>query len=295
MDKNFVFDPNCPVPRFIAAADSAMNHLKDHFSDEHPVAMFFFGQKFAKDNLPYEYHRCAAFGDDNFLITTISECFNMQPTAYKIITRAWYHHFLSVTKANDPDMAIRDARRAILRLIGKTEGGTPRTPEDDARDIIDQIAREHPERSDRINVLTAKAKQYRRAGLKDMQQHMDEEVARLQSAIAGFDEMLRVRQLRKQEALELQRLEHDYDSMGRRVRNYRAMIDRLTSEMEALQQEQRDLQQRNPQFDPHSAAKKKRQQLAERKRERAAHKKKGKESLPDTTRSCSPMLSKKGA
>lgn len=295
MDKNFVFDPNCPVPRFIAAADSAMNHLKDHFSDEHPVAMCFFGQKFAKDNLPYEYHRCAAFGDDNFLITTISECFNMQPTAYKIITRAWYHHFLSVTKANDPDMAIRDARRAILRLIGKTEGGTPRTPEDDARDIIDQIAREHPERSDRINVLTAKSKQYRRAGLKDMQQHMDEEVARLQSAIAGFDEMLRVRQLRKQEALELQRLEHDYDSMGRRIKNYRAMIDRLTAEMEALQQEQRDLQQRNPQFDPHSAAKKKRQQLAERKRERAAHKKKGKESLPDTTRSCSPMLSKKGA
>lgn len=312
MDQKFIPDPACPVPTFIAAADKALDYLKDHFSAEQPAAMCFFGQKFIKDNQPYEYHRCAAFGDDEFVVTTMSECFSMQPQAYKLITRAWYHHFLNVTKANDPDMAIREARRAILRLMNKNERGEERTVADEAADLFRTVERDTPALDAQINVLRSKAKIFRRQGLHQMQLLIEQRIAELtDQLIAERDEVdrlelqtdtrhqnaieaLRVRRQRQEETALDHRLQHDYDSINRRVRSYRTMIDRLTAEMEQLQEEQRQMQQQHPQFDPHSAAKRKRQQLAERKRERAAHKKKGKEQVQDNVGSCSPLLRKIG-
>ena len=288
METKLIKDIDCPLPAYIAAADRAMEHLKSDFDYDHPVGMCFFGARFAHNNMPYEYHRVAAWGDEEQLIIAIRECFNMQPKAYRTFTRAWFNHFLDHTK-DDPDPKTRDARRAILRYLNRTESGEQRTNEDEGRYLIDQIAREHPERTDRINILLAKAKVHRRSGLNDLRLMLENEAARLSEEVtneeqllsqrqANAREALRVRQQRQQEAQELQRLEHDYDSMGRRIKNYRAMIARLTAEMEQLQQEQNQMEQRNPQFDVHSAAKRKRQQLAERKRERAALKKKGKET-----------------
>ena len=312
MDQKFIPDPSCPVPTFIAAADKALDHLKDHFALDHPAAMCFFGQKFIKDNQPYEYHRCAAFGDDEFVVTTMSECFSMQPQAYKLITRAWYHHFLSVTKANDPDMAIREARRAILRLMNKNERGEERTVDDEAADLFRLVERDTPALDAQINVLRSKAKIFRRQGLHQMQLLIEQRIAALTDQLiqerddadrlelqsdqrrANALEALRVRRQRQEETALDHRLQHDYDSMTRRVRSYRTMIDRLTREMEALQEEQRQMQQQHPQFDPHSAAKQKLRQMAERKRERAAHKKKGKEQMQDNIGSCSQMLRKIG-
>lgn len=287
--------------------------LMEKADKEDDMGVAFFCHSFLKDGKPFDFFRWDAFGSKEKLICRMTDSFAHDRDAYHVITKAWIRHYMLTYSHDCPDLMKRDLRVMLIRVFGDENARKLVRPSDDATVIIRNLEVVYPDRQKRAEEFTNRVKQYRSKGLKDIAALLHQEATRLKASVAEEEqkatdmrndanrriqmanEAARVRQLRKQEAIELQRLEHDYDSMGRRVRNYRAMIDRLTAEMEALQQEQRDLQQRNPQFDPHSAAKKKRQQLAERKRERAAHKKKGKESLPDTTRSCSPMLSKKGA
>lgn len=302
------------LPAYIQEADSAVARLQAMGSTDDVAGLCIFRSRLPKQGTPDRlvYDRTAAWGTEKNIVESLIISMKDKPVILKIITTAWSTYMLENITPRDSDPSRQDLRRSLLAYLNQSPDHDPATSKEDAEKIFRLVRAKITERAAQITAYEKYIKEYRKAGLRDIAMLMHQEVTRLRNEITAdesraeaerlesnrlrqqMQEVGRVRQQKIAEQQELLRLEHDYDSMGRRIRNYRAMIDRLTSEMEALQQEQRDLQQRNPQFDPNSAAKKKRQQLAERKRERAARKKKGKESLPDTTRSCSPMLRRQG-
>lgn len=300
-------------PKYIKACDEAMDRLKDMGTNEEIAGLCFFHNKFLAENEPKVlfYSRSAAWGNQGNIVESMLDNMRREPAILKMVTSAFSTYMLETIKPDESSVVRQDFRRALLAFLNKEPDKDPSTSKDDAERIFRLIRAKLPERTSQITALEKYIKDYRRAGLKDIAMYMHQEITRLRNEITAdetriekerqdanrlrqqMQEVGRVRQKWIAERHELLQLEHDYDSLGRRVRNYRTMIDRLTTEMEALQQEQRDLQRNNPQFDPNSAAKKKRQQLAERKRERAARKKKGKEGeTVNITRSCSQMLRK---
>lgn len=299
-----VKDKNATPPAYIQAADAAMNQLKALGTDDEVTGICFFHNTYTKDADPrtFDYYRAAAWGKESQCVNAIVNNMENQPVLVKIIARAFATYIFKTVKPDSTDVNLQELRKSLLAYLGEKPDQNPATAEEDAERIFRLVRVKVPERQSQITAYEKYIKDYRKAGLRDIALCIHREISRLRDEITADEtraenerqnanrlrqqmkEVSRVRQQYITERQEQLRLEHDYDSLVRRVRNYRTMIDRLQSEMDALLQQQRDLQQQHPQFDPNSAAKRKRQQLAERKRERAAHKKKGKESLPDTTR-----------
>lgn len=300
-------------PKYIKACDEAMEQLKNMGTNDEIAGMCFFHNKFLAPTEPkvLYYSRAAAWGNQGNIVESMLDNMRREPAILKIITTAFSTYMLETIRPDESSVVRQDFRRALLAFLNKAPDKDPATAQEDAERIFRLVRAKVPERTSQIAALEKYIKDYRKAGLKDIALCMHQEITRLRNEITAdetraenerqnanrlrqqMQEVGRVRQKWIAERQEQLQLEHDYDSLGRRVRNYRAMIERLTAEMEALQQEQRDLQKQHPQFDPNSAAKKKRQKLAERKRERAARKKKGKEcETIDMTRSCSQMLRK---
>lgn len=290
---------------FMSALSTYLERLRLNYTEVSPALICFAIQRIP-DTHTYQKFACA-FGDELDLEYAIYSSMLDSKECKTYITKSFSTFVLENSKAND-----KKARRLmphLLAYLDVNEKDEPVSQEEKARYELDQIAAEHPDRESRIPLIKARAKEYRRSGLKDMQILFEREVADIIEAVerdeheaidrqiqadnrrANLDEARRIKRQMAEEQQEMLRLEHDYESMGRRVRNYKTMIERLTKEMEALQEEQRKLQRSIPQFDPNSAAKQKRRQLAERKRERAALKKKGKEDISSGIRSCSPLIS----
>lgn len=294
----FIKDNTATLPDYIAAADSSMDELRKMGSNDEISGLCFFQTNYKKDNDPtgrvYDYFRAAAWGRKDSIVNNIVYNMESQPAILHIITNSFSSYIFEHVKPEDSNVVKQGLRRALLDFLGKPSDKNTSSPQEDAERIFKLVRAKLSERTAQITALEKYIKDYRKAGLRDIASLMHQEITRLKVEMAEDDaktenarleanrksqqmrEALRIKQQRQEEAFEMQRLEHDYDSMGRRVKNYRTMIERLAKEMEQLQQEQRQMEQQHPQFDPHSAAKRKRQQLAERKRERAALKKKGK-------------------
>lgn len=298
-------------PDFINDFRELLDQLRTKYQTREVECVCFLSEPYLDKDGIFDYYQSFTFGKEERILKMLRRSLDGNTGMFRIISRAWYERFLSGTSPNDPNPLVRDLRRAIMRYTGQ-DTSTGRTVEDEAADLFRTVARDTPALDAQINVLRSKAKIFRRQGLHEMQRLIEEHIAALTDQLiaqrdeadrlelqtdqrhANALEALRVRHQRQEETELDHRLQHDYDSMTRRVRSYRTMIERLTREMEALQEEQRQMQTAHPQFDPHTAAKQKLRQMAERKRERAAHKKKGKEQMQDNIGSCSQMLRKIG-
>lgn len=295
-------------PAFLNELMGKIDKTVAEYLSMEPCVLTFAKQKVERDGLVYDqYDYFTTIGDVERHIETIDMIMRNDKKVFDVLFRSVMRCFIDHYAADDRDPVKRDLRRALLRTLGKNEDKQPLTQREEASRYVEQIAREHPEREDQIRVIQARIKQHRKAGLQDLALYLEDAIEEIRrEAIAeeeklveqrlandhrkaNLEEAARVKTQYYRERQEQLRFKHDYDAMGRRVRNYRTMIERLTKEMEAIQEAQRQMQSNCPQFDPNSAAKKKRQQLAERKRERAAHKKKGKEDATPI-RSCSPMM-----
>lgn len=298
-------------PDFITDFREQLQLLQQKYEKREVECVCFLSEPYFDKEGLCDFYESFTFGKEDRIYKLLRRSLDGNTAMFRIISKAWYERFLAGTSPNDPNPHLRDLRRAILRYTGQ-DASEGRTVADEAADLFRQVERDTPALDAQINVLRSKAKIFRRQGLHQMQLLIEQRIAALTDQLiqerdeadrlelqsdqrrANALEALRVRHQRQEETALDHRLQHDYDSMTRRVRSYRTMIERLTREMEALQEEQRQMQQQHPQFDPHSAAKQKLRQMAERKRERAAHKKKGKEQMQDNIGSCSQMLRKIG-
>lgn len=294
------------------AHDAILEAMKpgEEFCD---TCFIFSGHDFLKNGEPLLHHKWSAFGNRKLLVAHMATSLFGDRDALEVIQEAFIEYYSMLIAKGNKDPLLLNLRPLLLYAFGSKKQREIAFKPDDLEPQIANIKAANPSLEQQVNAMEQQMKHFRSIGRRDFATLLHREITKVKEQMALDEqkataersnanqriqiakEASRVRQLRKQEALEQQRLEHDYDSMGRRIKNYRTMIERLQAEMDALVEQQRELQQQHPQFDANSAAKRKRQQLAERKRERAAHKKKGKESLQDNTRSCSPMLNKRGA
>lgn len=283
------------------------------------------------DGHPKMYSRFSAFGDSRQLVESIVENMYKYDAARELIVEAFTKFFLKYADPNDSET--RDFRRALEHYYNKaTKKDKSRAmTKEDIAELIDSIATRCPERSDRITMLQARAKQYRKSGMNDTSAALLAEVARLQQDIiddkkrqqqleidqiekankaeaemkaarqkaeydrdlrlANLEEAQRCKDMRANERLIQQQWEHYFASLERRQKFLRAHIEKATEALKELNKEQYAMQQK-PQFNVHAAAKQRAQKISARQAERKCRKKKGKVEVSDT-RSCSPMLTKK--
>lgn len=269
--------------------------MLEQFPKDTTAFLIFAASHEPKADEPSDRCSCFASGNQQQLVNTILNGLERNADISNVVTNAWVHHFIE-SNADTTDRDRQALRRALIRLSGlKPSEGQPSladntTPADEAAAIIADIAAEHPDRQNRVAILKARAKQYRRSGLTDIALALTAEVNRLLDEVAADEqaaldadqqraarvvsaaEARRVRQQLADEHQEQLRWEHDFASLQRRQRAIRAHIAQAQQALDALIAEQQQMEQR-PQFNVHKAAQQKRAAIAARKAERKARKK----------------------
>ena len=291
-------------PVFIQTMENVESRLLERFSKTDCSMFYVVAQPtVTPEGKTLTYGRVSAFGNPEQLASIILD--NMvQYRACRIIVCEAFSDYV-VNHLTDEDPCVKDLRRCIIHWRKHLVSGADKVV--CAEDVIEQFVNRYPERQDCINALRAEAKRVRRSGRADLSFALLDETKRLEAAIAADDdrqqrveqslqamrdsmaEARRCKQMRRDERMEQLRWEHDYEGLQRRQRSLRAHIERAQRELDALCEQERLMQQQQPQFNVHKAAKQKAQAIAARKAERNARKKKAKESA-DATRSCSPIL-----